>query len=51
MKDEVEAHFKEHYNVDGIEYICPAFDIQDYFEVVSKQQEFQGKKYLIENFL
>lgn len=57
MKEEIEAHFKEHYGLeegeDGsvIEYVCPAFDIKDYFEVVSHFQEWQAKKRLIDNFL
>ena len=34
MKKEIQAHFKEKYDIDDVEYISPAFDIADYFEVV-----------------
>lgn len=51
MKKELEEHFKEKYNLDGFEYFTEAFNIGDYFEALTKLQEFTAKKALIDDYI
>lgn len=51
MFEEIRNHFQKKYGVSDIEYICPAFKIRNYFEIVEKVEEYQTKRALITNYL